>query len=47
MCGIGAELGLYLNTVLLAFSTSGFIVATIFYRNELSDIFKKEENHVI
>jgi len=46
MCGIGAELELYVTVALFALSTSGMAVATIFYKNDLVNIFKKEEENV-
>lgn len=46
MCGIGAELELYVTMAIVALSTSGLAIAGIFYKNDLLNILKKEEKIV-
>ena len=47
MCGIGMELELYLTTALMILGSSGLVLATIHFKDDLKDIFKKEEKNVI
>jgi len=47
MCGYGAELNLFLQSAILILSSTGFVVASFYFKNDLTGIFKKEERNVI
>lgn len=47
MCGIGAELVLYVNSALLGLGLIGFTLASFHFKDDLKDIFKKENKIVI
>jgi len=47
MCGIGYELAYYTQSALLILSSTGFVIASFYYKNDLGKIFKKEDKIVI